>query len=141
MIKREELTNPKRCMSRAQDEEMTFVLLGRDAAAPVAIRAWVKERIRLGKNKPADVQIVEAMVQAEAWEGPIFSAPAEPDSNWKDLYLRTQDFLYAIREEFGISPYKTNAIDHCIVIRKWLRERAASAPPEPAPGDMKEKAE
>lgn len=56
----------------------------------------------------------------------------ELEINWKDLYLRTQDFLYAIREEFGISPYKTNAIDHCIVIRKWLRERA-QARTQPAP--------
>lgn len=61
MIKREELTNPKSCMSRAHDEEMTFVLLARDAAAPVAIRAWVAERLRLGKNTADDPQIAEAL--------------------------------------------------------------------------------
>ena len=61
MIKREELVNPKSCMSRATDDEMTFVLLGRDAAAPIAIRAWVAERIRIGKNKPDDPQILEAL--------------------------------------------------------------------------------
>ena len=60
MIKREELTNPNSCMSRAKDDEMTFVLLGRDTAAPVAIEAWIAERIRLGKNLPDDPQIVEA---------------------------------------------------------------------------------
>lgn len=60
MIKREELSNPNSCMSRARDDEMTFVLLGRDRAAPAAIRAWVGERLRLGKNKPDDPQIVEA---------------------------------------------------------------------------------
>lgn len=60
MRKRDELTNPASCMSRARDDEWTFVLLGRDAAAPVAVQAWVEERIRLGKNKPDDPQIVEA---------------------------------------------------------------------------------
>lgn len=60
MIKRKELTDPKSCMSRADNDEMTFVLLGRDLAAPVAIRAWIAERIRLGKNKADDPQIVEA---------------------------------------------------------------------------------
>lgn len=61
MIKREELTNPKSCMSRANDDEMTFVLLGRDAAAPAAIKAWVWERLRLGKNNHDDAQIREAL--------------------------------------------------------------------------------
>jgi hypothetical protein len=60
MRKREELTNPKSCMNRALDHEWTFVLLGRDLAAPVAVQAWIDERIRLGKNKPDDPQIVEA---------------------------------------------------------------------------------
>ena len=64
MIKRDELTNPASCMSRACDDEMTFVLLGRDAAAPVAILAWIKERIRLGKNTPFDPQIEEAALCA-----------------------------------------------------------------------------
>jgi len=45
---------------RAHDDEMTFVLLGRDAAAPEAIYAWIAERIRLGKNAVGDAQIVEA---------------------------------------------------------------------------------
>jgi hypothetical protein len=37
-----------------------FVLLARDAAAPAAIRAWIEERIKLGKNNRQDAQIVEA---------------------------------------------------------------------------------
>jgi len=60
MRKTQELTDPKSCMSRARPDEMTFVLLGRDDAAPVAIRAWIEERIRLGKNTPGDPQILEA---------------------------------------------------------------------------------
>ena len=76
MIKREELSNPASCMSRARDDEMTFVLLGRDAAAPAAIRAWVDQRILLGKNKLDDAQIVEALACARKieretdWQGP-----------------------------------------------------------------------
>jgi hypothetical protein len=47
---------------------MTFVLLGRDAAAPAAIRAWIVERIRLGKNQPGDEQIIEAEECARSME-------------------------------------------------------------------------
>jgi hypothetical protein len=50
-------------MNKAKDDEWTFVLLGRDAAATVAVRAWIEERIRLGKNCRDDAQIVEA----ESW--------------------------------------------------------------------------
>lgn len=61
MIKREELTNPSSCMSRAKDDEMTFVLLARDKAAPDAIRYWAWRRIDLGKNTADDPQIKEAL--------------------------------------------------------------------------------
>lgn len=60
MRKRDELSDPTSCMNRAKDYEWTFVLLGRDVAAPAAVAAWIKERIRLGKNKPTDSQILEA---------------------------------------------------------------------------------
>jgi hypothetical protein len=55
-------------MARARDDEMTFVLLGRDQAAPVAIRAWIAERIRLGKNRPDDAQVLEAEQCARTME-------------------------------------------------------------------------
>ena len=51
------------------EREHLFVLLGRDAAAPFAIRAWVQERIRLGKNTPTDPQITEALECALQIEG------------------------------------------------------------------------
>ena len=60
MLKRHELTDPNSCMSRARDGEMVFVLLERDDSAPGAIRWWVGDRIRRGKNKPGDPQMVEA---------------------------------------------------------------------------------
>jgi hypothetical protein len=68
MIKSQELTDPTSCMSRAGDDEMTFVLLARDAAAPDTIRFWTGRRIASGKNKENDPQILEALQCAEAME-------------------------------------------------------------------------
>lgn len=65
MIKSEELTNPNSCLNKAKCDEMCFVLLGRDSAAPAAVRKWVSERIRLGKNASSDPQIVEALKCAD----------------------------------------------------------------------------
>lgn len=61
MRKHNELTTATACMQRAHPNEMVFVLLSRDVAAPAAIRAWVEERLRLGKNTKDDLQIVEAL--------------------------------------------------------------------------------
>jgi hypothetical protein len=58
--KRDELADPRRCLNKAKDDEWLFVLLGRDPAAPAAVRAWAAERVRLGKNLPADPQLLEA---------------------------------------------------------------------------------
>jgi hypothetical protein len=60
MIKSDVIDNPQSCFNTAYDQEQLFVLLARDPAAPVAIRAWVAERLRLGRNKPGDEQIREA---------------------------------------------------------------------------------
>lgn len=61
MIKRDEIDDQESCFNKARDSERLFVLIARDPAAPIAIRAWVAERIRLGKNKPDDDQIREAI--------------------------------------------------------------------------------
>jgi hypothetical protein len=68
MRKKEELSNPKSCINKAKDNEMTFVLLGRDIAAPYAIREWVEKRIWEGKNKRNDPQIIEALQCASIME-------------------------------------------------------------------------
>ncbi len=68
MRKKDELSLKDTCMQHAHPNEMVFVLLSRDAAAPVAIRAWVAERLRLGKNTSADEQIVEALACAGTME-------------------------------------------------------------------------
>ena len=70
MEKRQELSRPDSCLNRARPDELIFVLLARDAAAPAAIRAWVEERIRLGKNAVDDQQIAEALVLAARMEQP-----------------------------------------------------------------------
>jgi hypothetical protein len=69
VLKRLEAAEPASCWNKAKDEELVFVLLGRDRASPVAIRAWCEERIRLGKNQPNDPQIVEALDLIRAMEG------------------------------------------------------------------------
>jgi len=61
MKKHDELLDTTSCLNRAADDELLFVLLERDAAASVAIRAWARERIRLGKNTRTDPQITEAL--------------------------------------------------------------------------------
>jgi hypothetical protein len=61
MIKKDEIDHTESCLNKARDNERLFVLLARDAAAPVAVRAWVAERLRLGKNQPDDAQIREAL--------------------------------------------------------------------------------
>ena len=68
MRKITEANNPMSCFSRAESDEMIFVLLGRDAASPATIRSWVKERIRLGKNSEEDEQIKEALLAAKIME-------------------------------------------------------------------------
>lgn len=69
MRKKDELSKLNTCMAHAHPDEMVFVLLGRDAAAPAAIRAWVEERVRLGKNVRTDPQVTEALECARVMEG------------------------------------------------------------------------
>lgn len=68
MRKAAELINVRSCFNRAHAREMMLVLLGRDAAAPVAIRAWIEERIRIGKNALGDPQIQEALMCSQIME-------------------------------------------------------------------------
>lgn len=60
MEKALELSVPTSCLNKAKDNELLFVLLERDKAAPAAIRMWIRERLRRGMNLTTDSQIVEA---------------------------------------------------------------------------------
>jgi hypothetical protein len=68
MRKVDEIADKSSCLNRAADTEWLFVLLGRDVATPSTIRFWCTERIVLGKNKPNDNQIVDAMYCADQIE-------------------------------------------------------------------------
>lgn len=68
MIKSAEVLDTNSCLSRAKSDEMLFVLLARDEAAPFAIREWCRERCRLQKNRWDDPQIKEALDCAEEME-------------------------------------------------------------------------
>lgn len=60
MRKIDEVNNPNSCFNKARENELIFVLLGRDEAAPIAIQSWIDARVRLGKNTYDDDQIKEA---------------------------------------------------------------------------------
>ncbi len=60
MLKSREISDPSSCFNKAGDGELLFVLLGRDKAAPAAIRMWIRERLRRGLNQSSDPQITEA---------------------------------------------------------------------------------
>ena len=68
MRKSDELNDSESCFNKARSDERLFILLARDPAAPVAIRAWIAERLRLGKNTPSDEQIREAFECASLME-------------------------------------------------------------------------
>jgi hypothetical protein len=68
MRKRDEVRSMSSCLVKAKHDEMMFVLLARDAAAPTTIRFWAHERIHLGKNTARDEQIKEALRCAEIME-------------------------------------------------------------------------
>jgi hypothetical protein len=68
MKKYVEIRNTSSCLNRAGLDELIFVLLSRDAAAPATIRFWCAERMRLGKNKSDDLQIIEALATAKMME-------------------------------------------------------------------------
>jgi len=60
MRKRDELADPSSCLNRSADDEMLFVICGRDPAAIDTVRHWIEQRIRLGKNVRGDRKIAEA---------------------------------------------------------------------------------
>lgn len=68
MRKIDELSQSDSCLSKAMPDELLFILLGRDRAAPATIRFWVRERLALGKNEMGDRQVIEALALADTIE-------------------------------------------------------------------------
>lgn len=65
MNKAQHRRDPSSCWSKARENEVLFVLLGRDRAAPATIRYWVTQRLALGKNTADDPQIHDALLLAD----------------------------------------------------------------------------
>ena len=118
MLKRDELSNPNSCMSRANDDEMVFVLLARDKAAPVAIRAWIAERLRLRLNSVDDWQIQGANMNANVMEGsePSRYVPtAPPDEALREaLRWALSNLKVAASARYGTMPGPRYRCDFCI---------------------------
>lgn len=68
MLKAEEARVQSSCWNRAHPNEPVFVLLGRDASAAVAIRAWILHRLRSGKSTETSPEIVQAREWCEVME-------------------------------------------------------------------------
>lgn len=68
MRKDQELNDPGSCLNRAHPNEMMFVLLARDAAAPDTIRFWIHRRTELKLNAAADPKLHEARICADTME-------------------------------------------------------------------------
>lgn len=71
MRKCDEISHPKSCWNKARDTERLFILLERDLAAPGTITDWADRRVRLGKNKEDDPQILEARGLAQNMLGTL----------------------------------------------------------------------
>jgi len=68
MKKKDEAFQPSSCWNKAGNDELVFILLERDVAAPSAIRQWVAERIDMSKNERGDVQTTTALNIAQRME-------------------------------------------------------------------------
>lgn len=65
------------CLAKALPHEMAFTLLGRDYSAPIAIRSWAHDRVRMGKNNPDDPEIKEAFACADTMDAERAAIRAE----------------------------------------------------------------
>lgn len=119
MIKREELTNPNSCMSRAKDDEMTFVLLGRDVAAPFAIEKWAYRRIQLGKNNPNDAQILEAYACAEKMREQRAAGPSPATAPATPPLQKIAAELFGWLDDLGVNLQYTTPTDIAVFLSKY----------------------
>jgi hypothetical protein len=92
MKKKDELVEPNSCLNKAHDDELVFVLLERDVAAPAAVKAWIDKRLKLGKNQPSDPQIEEAWKWIEA-------VKAKQLEKIKTVSILTYEELQAMNEK------------------------------------------
>lgn len=134
MRKQSELMDPSSCLIEAKGGEMLFVLPGRDVAAPATIRAWIAERIRLGKNEPGDTQLIEAEECARVMEagraaptarGPLADDDIDDLIEQMDRIARDTDSF-----EYGLPSFGRPREMLRIAVREWLAPLGL-APKEP----------
>ncbi len=65
MIKRDEVRRPDSCLNRAREDEIVFVLLGRDMTTPITILKWAMERIKISKSAVDSDEIKDAVRMAD----------------------------------------------------------------------------
>lgn len=140
MRKWQELQSPSSCLNKAGLDELIFVLLGRDTAAPVAIRAWADERVRNGKNKASDEQIRQALETAAIMErSSPFWQPAAPDApiagkggDWRTLIIGLPTIRRLLNgEDVSIDSFKISLIpDDVLFNARPARPSGTSARPE-----------
>ena len=130
MLKRDELADATSCFNKAQDEERLFVLCARDPAAPAVIRAWIAERLRLGKNGPGDEQIREAYECANLMELERSGIVASP-TTFTISRFRSQSDWAALQATFSwrdfvaylatprLSPCSRETCSRTACLHKW----------------------
>lgn len=102
MRKKQEIEIPSSCFNRAADDELIFVLRGRDTAAPSTIRFWAAERLRLGKNETGDDQISEAHQCAEIMEAEQKQPPSPPANNSSRFPVKTSNLFLVLTVLVGL---------------------------------------
>lgn len=72
MLKRDELTNPDSCLSKAADDEPIFVLRAQDATAAIAVRQWARYS-GLPRDHPKYQEAMQLAAMMDAW--PVHKKP------------------------------------------------------------------
>lgn len=100
-----ELSEPTSCLNKAGDDEIIFVLLSRDPAAPHAIAAWINERHRLGLDESGSPKLVEAQACAAAMMEQREPTPfVEAQGSGSERYQQDGD-PYGFAEYMADSPH------------------------------------
>lgn len=61
MLKSQEKAQNDSVWNKTKDNERLFILSENDVTAPMIIKTWVSERIKLGLNSPTDPVILDAL--------------------------------------------------------------------------------
>lgn len=113
--KREVRNNPRSCWNKAHDHEPMFILLGRDVAAPNAIRFWATARIQANENQEGDAQIEGARAIAAAMERFQSNGPKSYRTAWL-VEKEIDGVVHYIKAEFMLN--WTTSIDEALQLAR-----------------------